>query len=207
MSESGKINPMVYAVVLNYNGWQDTIECINSLLNINYKNFKIIIVDNKSNDGSVVEIINYFKSSKSGITIIDSSQAEKSKSESGKVTLISSKKNGGYGYGNNIGIKFAITNGADHIVILNNDTIVDSDFLQPLVNRCEKNDNIGIVSGKVLYYSKPDIIWSNGGYVSPLTGMIRHLNYNEKDIGQIPKREITFISGCMWLVPRSRCWR
>ena len=94
MIESGKINPMVHAVVLNYNDWRDTIECINSLLNINYKSFKIIIVDNNSNDGSVAKISNFFRSIKLDITSLDSSQTGKSESETGKVTLISSKKNG-----------------------------------------------------------------------------------------------------------------
>jgi len=119
-----------------------------------------------------------------------------------KVSLIQSTFNGGYGYGNNIGIKYALNNDADYILILNNDTIVTIDFLKPMVKMCEQDTNIGIVGGKVYFCSRPDIIWYNGGKFFPCTAKVIHFNFNQHDIGQVPQEPITFISGCMWLIPK-----
>jgi len=117
------------------------------------------------------------------------------------VSLIQSGINGGYGYGNNIGIKYSLKNGADYVLILNNDTVVDSDFLEPMVHKCEEDHRIGIVSGKIYFYDRPNTIWFNGGKFNQCTAKVEHFNFNEKDVGQVPKEPVTFISGCMWLIP------
>jgi len=119
-----------------------------------------------------------------------------------KVTLIQSCFNGGYGYGNNIGIKYALKHEADYVLILNNDTVVDRDFLEPMVDVCENDINIGIAGGKIYFHDQPDTIWFNGGAYHQFTGKVEHFNFKEKDIGQIPKAPVTFITGCMWLIPR-----
>ena len=119
-----------------------------------------------------------------------------------KISLIQSGFNGGYGHGNNIGIKYALNQGADYILVLNNDTIVKPNFLEPMVQMCGKDENIGIASGKIYFYDRPDTIWFNGGRLSPYTAKTEHFNFNEKDVGQIPMQPITFISGCMWLIPK-----
>jgi len=197
------MNAIVSIILLNYNGAEDTIACIDSLLKNLYTNYNIIIVDNNSSDNSMAEIKSYLQLKTSVFSVFNSpDEAMQSQNTQKKFTLLQTNNNNGYGYGNNIGIKYALKNSADYVLILNNDTIVNSNFLEPMVRMCEKDQDIGIVSGKIYFYDKPDTIWFNGGKFSPCTAKVEHFNFNEKDIGQTPSEPITFISGCMWLIPK-----
>lgn len=178
--------PTVYIIVLNYNGSDDTITCLNSLLKISYNNYKIVIVDNASTDKSIDAINLYMKDTES----ID------------MIKLIVSKKNGGYGYGNNLGIKYALSKNADYILVLNNDTIVSTSFLEPLVATCVSDSSIGICGGQIFYADKPDVFWFNGGTYNACTGRIIHKDIGKINQGQLPEKNTTFISGCMWLIPK-----
>lgn len=206
MKKGMNLEKLVGIVVLNYNNGDDTIECIESILSINYSNYNLIIVDNNSTDKSVSQIVEWIKSNNYDFNSIRDKDIGGSNSESKQITVIGNEKNGGYGYGNNIGIKYALKNRADYVLVLNNDTVVDPNFLQPLVNRCERDSSVGIASGKINYYNNPDTIWFNGGTFSPDSGKISHLNFMEKDVGQKPEDEITFLSGCLWFIPK-KVWR
>jgi len=195
--------PLVYIIVLNYNGHRDTIRCIKSLNCISYSNFRIVIVDNLSTDNSRDKIISYLKNYKIKFNFYNSPElAIKSKNKKHIISIIQSQFNGGYGFGNNIGLKHSIENNADYMLIINNDTIVEPEFLEPMVNSCENNQNIGIASGKICYLNAPDIIWFNGGKFTPTLAKVVHYDYNEKNIGQTSIKPISFITGCMWLLPR-----
>lgn len=195
---------LVSIILLNYNGAEDTIACLESLQKITYKTYKIIIVDNNSSDNSMLQLESYLKAHTANhFTVFNSfDEAIQSEEKQKKVTLLQTGKNGGYGYGNNIGIKYALKKYADYILVLNNDTIVKSDFLEPMVLMCEEDKNIGIASGKIYFYDRPDTFWFNGGKYIPCTAKVEHSNFNEKDVGQVPNEPITFISGCMWLIPK-----
>lgn len=198
-----KNEPTVIIIILNYNGAPDTIDCLQSLLKISYPKYRVIIIDNDSSDDSF-ETIEQFLRFKS-IDHLVSGHPEADKNMTDKlpfVTLIRNDKNGGYGYGNNVGIQYALENNADYVLILNNDTIVSPDFLEPLVQMCEDDDRIGIVTGKIYFHDRSDIIWFNGGKFNPYTAKVEHIHFNEKDVGQKAPGENTFISGCMWLIPR-----
>ena len=193
----------VSIILLNYNGYEDTIACFESLQKITYPNYNVIIVDNDSPDKSMDNMIDYMREKNVDHGYFESPTfAMNTSGKIPKVTLIQSGFNGGYGHGNNIGVKYALNNGADYVLLLNNDTIVDPDFLEPLVQMCEEDKTIGIASGKIYFYDRPDTIWFNGGRFSPCTAKVEHYNFNEKDTGQIPEKQITFISGCMWLIPK-----
>lgn len=193
----------VFIVILNYNSWQDTIECIHSLINVNYQNYNIVIVDNDSPDASMKKIKQYMSEKKIGHIFFKSPEESISyRNNISFISLIQSGYNGGYGYGNNIGVKYALSNEADYVLILNPDTIVSADFLEPLVGICVKDEKIGIVSSKIYFYDKPDVFWFNGGKFSPYTGKVKHCNFKEKDIGQTPPEHITFMTGCIMLIPR-----
>ena len=196
--------PKVFVILLNYNGAKDTIDCLKSLANISYNNYNIIIVDNASTDDSVIQIENYLSSNGLDYTMVFSSnEITENDGLHAKLTILKTGHNGGYGYGNNVGIKYALKNFADYILIINNDTVVEKNFLEPMVRLCEEDKNIGIVSGKIYFYDKPDVIWFNGGKYYPYTAKLVHINFNEKDIGQKPPEVITFISGCLWLIPKN----
>lgn len=196
--------PLVSIVLLNYNGAQDTIACLQSFEKITYSNHRIVVVDNASPDDSMDQISNYLSGALSDESSIFSSPAEAMQSLLGqnKYTLIQSGYNGGYGHGNNVGIKYALKNGAEYVLVLNNDTVVDPDFLEPLVQMCEEDDSIGIASGQIFYFDLPDTFWFNGGTFNKCTGKVKHIDYGKKNIGQKPLENSTFITGCMWLIPK-----
>ena len=127
----------VAIVILNWNGWKDTIECLDSLKGIDYSNYKVVIVDNKSTDGSVDKINEYITNSPN-------------------IKLIKLDINYGYAKGNNIGIKYAIEQyNPEYVLILNNDTTVTPDFLRPLARLLEGNPKAGLAGPKIVdYYSK-----------------------------------------------------
>ena len=196
--------PQVAIIILNYNGSDDTVACLESLQRISYPNYHIVVVDNASTDDSVSVLLNYLKSTGKAFTQVDCADKVplQKEGESSFFTLIQSEVNGGYGHGNNIGILHGLNAGADYILVLNNDTEVEPNFLEPLVNSAEANSNIGIVSGKMYFYDQPDTIWFNGGQLGACNSKVTHFNFNEKDIGQPTQKEISFITGCMWLIPK-----
>lgn len=173
--------PLIYIILVNYNGYIDTIDCVESLRKIKYLNYKILIIDNASTNDS----LNYIKQSLADCIIIES------------------KQNLGFAGGNNIGIKYALENGADYVLLLNNDTIVENDFLDKLVEVAQKDNNIGVVGGKIYYHSNPKKIWYSGGKINKFTGSTKHLGVDETDKGQYDNLTYTeYVTGCMMLVSR-----
>lgn len=175
--------PKVSIIILNWNGKEDTIECLDSLKHITYPNYEILLVDNGSTDGSV----NYFKK------------------HYPEIELIENGENLGFAKGNNVAILKAMEQGSDYILLLNNDTIVDSDFLMELVKVAESDEKIGIVGPKIYYYNydgHKDVIWSAGGKISPLHEMVySHIGLNEKDAGQFDvSNKVDWISGAAILI-------
>lgn len=176
--------PKVAIIVLNWNGWKDTVECIESLKKITYPNNKIILVDNGSTDGSEQILRERFP----------------------EIKLIQTGENLGFAEGNNIGIRYALNKGADYILLLNNDTVVDRDFVTELVRAAESDKSIGILSSKMYFYDKPDTLWYAGAIFNLKTGRSRHIGYNEKDKGQYDKvRETDRACGCSMMVSREVC--
>lgn len=117
-------------VILNYNNAIDTIKCVN-LVEKFLTNVDVILVDNNSTDNSQEILMRTFH--------MDS-----------QVDLVFSEKNTGYAGGNNIGIKKALQKQADYICVLNNDVVIDNDFLQPLIEQLQNDDEIGVVGPCVL---------------------------------------------------------
>lgn len=148
-NEVGNLQPRVVIIVLNYNGYEDTLECIQSVNKINYYNYKIIIVDNGSTDFSVDKLLSL-------------------KSENTEVILNSD--NLGYAAGNNIGIKAAIAEGADYICVLNNDVVVHEDFLSTLVSYMEQNPTVGVCSPVICDYENREKVQSSGCKINYWTG-------------------------------------
>lgn len=196
--------PLVSIILLNYKGSQDTISCLQSLQEITYPNYRIVVVDNASPDDSMERISDHLQ-----LIAPDKwhrfdfpDEAMRSQKQQHRFTLLQTGHNGGYGHGNNIGIKYALKNRADYVLVLNNDTVVDPGFLEPLVQMCEEDKNIGIVSGQIFYFDRHDTFWFNGGTFNKCTGKVKHIDYDSKNTGQKPLENSTFITGCMWLIPR-----
>ncbi len=167
----------VYIIVLNYNNWKDTIECVKSLLNLDYKNYQIIIVDNNSSDNSIKKIEEFLQDKNA--TVISEESLKKSLS---KIVFIKAKKNRGYSAGNNIGIRFAKINGYDFIWILNNDTEVKKDSLKKFI-KCAINSekNVGLW-GNPIYYYGTNFLQGIGGKFNKFIAQGGTVGYKEKDL-------------------------
>ncbi|MCK5123537.1 MAG: glycosyltransferase family 2 protein [Candidatus Pacebacteria bacterium] len=171
----------VHIILLNWNGKEDTLECIESLQKVEYSNYKIIIVDNNSEDDSVLAVRKKYP----------------------EIKIIENEKNLGFAGGNNVGIKYAIENDADYVLLINNDTTVEKDFLRELVEEGESNKNNGLLGPKTNYHSEPNRIWFAGGKVSWLKNKGTHLGLDEIDNGQYNEiKEVDYLTGCCLLIKR-----
>ena len=169
----------VFIVILNWNGATDTIECIKSVKNIFYNNYEILLVDNNSNINSFKKIISVFP----------------------EIQYIRNGENLGFAEGNNVGIRFALDKRAKYILLLNNDTIVEQNFLLPLVKYMEKNDDVGICGPTMCYYDKRDTIWQTGGIYSRFTGRFK-MKYSDMPIESIKEEviELDYVPGAGLLI-------
>ncbi len=155
--------PKVFVITLNWNGRDDTIECLASLQKLNYPNYKIVVVDNGSTDGSVPAL----------------------KARYADVTIIENGRNLGYAAGFNAGLKYAYEQAADYFLILNNDTILDAEAVTALVDVAKEDEKIGFVSGKIYRYENPDTLQRAGGGIGdPMTLTGKYVGIGEVDCGQ-----------------------
>lgn len=145
--------PRVSVIVLNWNGWRDTLECLYSLGRLDYPNHEVMVVDNCSTDDSVARIREAYPD----------------------VMLLQSGANLGFAGGNNVGIRYALKRDADYVWLLNNDTVVEPNALRALVDIASEDAGVGAV-GSVLYYAdeRDRIQAYGGGRVSLWSGMSRH---------------------------------
>lgn len=164
----------VYIVILNYNGYLDTIECLESIFELEYSNFHVIVCDNDSTNNSVEHIKEWgekFYCKKLGTRIAvheycwsNEASFANSCDTNNVLTIIRTGSNLGYAHGNNIGMKFALEQGdADFFWILNNDTVVDKLALAHLVDKMNNNNNIGICGSSLIYYWDKQTVQALGG--------------------------------------------
>jgi len=172
------LEPLVYIILVNYKGYADTIDCVNSLLKIEYANYKIVIVENASSDSDLFRKDQFLNDN----TII-----------------LYSEENKGFSDGNNIGIEYAKQFNPDYFLLLNNDTIVEPLFLNELVKTAKKNKRTGIVTGKIYYYENRKKLWFSGGQYNRSNGKTSQVLF---DNSVEEEMIITFASGCLMLVSR-----
>ena len=174
-------HPKVFIVVLNWNGKEDTLACLESLRSVSYTCSEVLMVDNASSDGTVESVRSKFPS----------------------VKVITNQANLRFAGGNNVGIDYAMQNGADYVVLLNNDTTVDPAFLSELVQTAESDSRIGMAGPKIYYYNEPERIWFAGGKVEYWKGWVSHIGIREPDNGQYDTpRDVDYLTGCCMLVKR-----
>lgn len=140
------INKLVYVIILNYNGYADTINCIDSVQKSSYQRIKILVVDNGSCDDSIRWIAEKFPD----------------------LEILCTGQNLGFAKGNNIGIQRALEDGADYICILNNDVIVAEDMIELLAANLYQNEK-KIVGPATLMWDS-EILHSDGLKINFYTG-------------------------------------
>jgi GT2 family glycosyltransferase len=140
----------VSIIILNYKNYHDTIACLHSLAEVTYLNAEIVVVDNDSQNDSLKYIYNDLKHSGICSAFIDEGAIGISSEIKENIILVQSANNRGYAAGNNLGIRVALAREAEFVLILNNDTLVEKDFLEPLVKYAEAHKEVGAIGPKVL---------------------------------------------------------
>jgi hypothetical protein len=133
-------HPEVAIVILTWENYEEAADCIDSLESITYPNYRVIVVDNGSNDGSI----------------------EALQDDYDWCEFVLNGENKGFSRGNNEGIRYALETGTDYVLLLNDDTIVMEDFLDPLVETMESHDRVAAVGGVNLFADSGEI--HNAGY-------------------------------------------
>lgn len=170
--------PLVSIITVNYDHSETTMELIESLCSISYPNFEIIVVDNASPNDNPKRI----------------------KEKYPRIILVESVINYGFAGGNNLGIMRAR---GEYVLLLNNDVIVTSGFLEPLVNKFQENPNFGAISPKIRFYNKKDTLQFAGfTEINKWTIRNKTIGLNEPDLGQYDcDSETAYTHGAAMMVP------
>lgn len=187
----------VFISIVNYNSQKDLLNCLESLNETKKVNMKlsVVIIDNSSKEEARIDDVRY---------------------KNFELTIIKNKINNGFSGGQNQGIKFALSKGADFVVVLNADVILDKDVLVELLKTFESSDLCGLVSPKIYFakghefhkdrYKKEEqgkVIWYAGGEMDWNNVIGKHRGVDEVDKGQFDKLSGTdFVSGCCMIVKK-----
>ena len=171
--------PLIYVLILNWNGKEDTLACLSSLEKVTYPNFKVLVMDNGSKEDPSLEISKSFP----------------------KTAFLQNGANLGYAEGNNRGIRYALQNQADAVLLLNNDTIVSPNFLDPLVEAMQEKEKGGIFGSKSLQFYKENTLDHLGGFWENEKAEFICPHQNQKDQVLSPF-EVDYASGCCLLLTR-----
>ena len=215
----------VYIIILNFNGWQDTIECLESVLKSDYGNYQVIVVDNDSPNNSMDYIINWAEGKQEVIYAEDSQlkhlsqpfeakpleyllytkeealqggDARKELAYKDPLIFIPADENGGFAAGNNIGIRYALAkDDFEYIWLLNNDTVIEKDSLSALLTHAMTYD-IGICGSTLMYYHDKDKVQAYGGAVNKFFGTGSHI-LNKKEI----EKKLDYVVGASFLIQKN----
>jgi len=169
--------PRVAIVIVIWNGRDDTLECLASFRADEYPNREIVIVDNGSSDDSVAAISAAFP----------------------EAVILQTGKNLGFTGGNNVGIRHAIESGADYVYLLNNDTLVESNALEKLVEAAEANPDAGLVAPVIHEFDPPQAIWFAGAALDLRRGAAWHENSRQPSRDEMPY-QVPWATGCAMLI-------
>lgn len=172
--------PFLISLILNTDRRDDTLACLESLRRNRYVRHKAIVLDNASRDGSVSAIRAAYP----------------------EVEILPLSENRGYAGNNNVGIRHALEQQADWIVVLNEDTVLDQHCLERLVQAGESDTRIGIVGPMVYHFDQPEVIQSAGGMLTRTWDAV-HIGASERDDGRFAQpRDVDWISGCCIMIRR-----
>lgn len=187
--------PNIAIIILNYNGGKDILECLDSLRHIRYKHHTVLVVDNKSSDDSVKQVYLYAR-----------------QYPDQPIEVLELPKNYGYAGGNNRGITRALQKGADYVLILNPDTVVENNFLEELVATAEayaKEGKEGFFGPRIFLLNahstkKHPRVYSNGGLINWLgtRGSLKDYGKGQSRLAEVQPFETEYVSGTCLLASR-----
>jgi GT2 family glycosyltransferase len=171
--------PQVFVIVLTWNHLSDTLECLRSLASLEYPSYRIVIVDNGSEDNTPRIVREKFPN----------------------VVVIENERNLGYAEGNNEGIRYALNHSADFILLLNNDTIVDRQFVTHLVTAAQEHPEAAAFGPKIYFSDQPDHIMFAGARWDQDAAVFRYIGQGEQETGKYDiLSETETLSGCAMLL-------
>lgn len=182
----------VYIILLNWNGWKDTVRCLESVFRSDYKDFRVIVCDNNSSDRSLEYIRQWAEGDLDPIQLNEDGNGPHQDLHqdlhglfhppvpkpvaSGQLELIQTGSNRGFSAGNNVGIRIALRHNPDFIWLLNNDTLIQKDTLSTLVTFMEGHASVGLAGASIYWADAPSIVQTlGGGKLLPITGTDRFL--------------------------------
>ncbi len=188
-SKSNPVNTISYPTVLiaivNWNGKDDLLECLASIRKLNYPNtnYKILVVDNGSNDDSQAAVSKFYP----------------------EACLIRNKQNIGYVKAVNQGIEYGLNQQVDYIWVFNNDVIVQEDSLCRLTEAGQQNKNIGVIGPVIYSYDNPEVIDHSGYKINFWTGKLKKLKYGQDIFCNSNEKiaDVDSILGCSNLIMTS----
>ena len=171
----------IFIILLNWNKNKMTQECLTSIFSIKNPPFSVVVVDNGSTDESKKEIPIKFP----------------------QIHFISLSTNLGYATGNNTGIQYALDKGADYLLLLNNDTLIDKDLLSAFLLAATKKERGGIFGGKIFQYNKKNIFDHLGGQWNKKTACFDLIGSNKKDEGTWNEmKKMDYVCGCCLFIKK-----
>lgn len=174
--------PAVHALVLSFRGRDVVQECLDTLLASSYPNLTVVLLDNGCTDGTPEFVAAQYGD---------------------RVEIMPQGGNLGFATANNNGIKAALGRGAEYVLLLNDDIVVDPEMVSELVEVAESDPSIGMTGPKIYYWKPSDQIWFAGGEVSLAKGTTRHIGIRERDNGQYDRQvDVDYLTGCALLVKR-----
>lgn len=175
--------PSVHVVTLNWNGLADTLECLASLREQDYPALKVHVVDNDSANDEAATIARQHP----------------------EVNVLRQDRNLGFCEGNNVGIRRALEEGADYVLVLNNDTLVPPDLISKLIEDSAPLEKVGAVSPVILYHPNRETVWFAGAVWDGLTAGFRHLlaGRPRSELKEQRPFQSAYACGCCMLVHSS----
>ena len=174
-------NESVAVILVNWNGFDFTKACLESLGKVDYPDFKVILVDNASQN----------------------QEGQRLKKAFPDILLIENQDNLGFAGGNNTGIRLALQQGFSHLLLLNNDTEVEPDFLGELMRTIHKNPRLGVVQPLILFLHDPKKIWSAGGkWIPTLARAVTLGDRSPIADYRFKQSALDWASGCCMLISR-----
>jgi GT2 family glycosyltransferase len=174
--------PLVYVVILNWNGWRDTVACVESCRELTWPNYRVLVVDNGSTDGS----------------------EELLRARLPEVRILQSGRNLGFSGGNNVGIRYALDAGAEYVWLLNNDAEAAPEALEALVDALESTPTAAAATSKIFLHDDRQRLQFAGGLWEKGRLRLRLRGTNEVDRGQFDDTlGLGSASGCSMLLRAS----
>jgi GT2 family glycosyltransferase len=220
--------PPVHALVLNYNGWPHTIECLESLMRVEYPALRIIVCDNGSTDDSWTRLLDWASGTSvpatsaspalrhlshpptpkpityGHLTREDAERGAELPAET-RFLFIQNGENLGFTGGNNVGLRYFLASAAcGYVWLLNNDMVVAPDALRQMIELAESDHTIAAVGATLFEYSDPDVVQeAGGGQLTGWHGLVKSNDVGARRGARLGLTKLDYVSGGCMVIRRA----